>query len=329
MRPSLTRILRCPECTAELTCEVAERDTAGVRSGTLRCTGCDRSYPIVGAIPRFVPRENYVASFGEQWNRFRTTQIDRFNGTRLSQARLFRETNRSAESWRGLRVLDVGCGAGRFMDVVARHGGDCVGVDASDAVDAAYANLRGEPSVDVVQADLYRLPFARGAFDLAYCIGVIQHTPDPLRAVAAVPPMVRSGGDVVVNIYERRWATPLFGKYLVRRLLRTKSTAEKLRLIMRWMPYLFPLTDALFRLPTVGRALAHLIPVANYVGIPELGRAQRYEWAVLDTLDMLAPAYDLPQTERDVRAALRSAGVRSIRRLPNVGLNLIGRRADA
>jgi hypothetical protein len=90
------------------------------------------------------------------------------------------------------------------------------------------------------------------------------------------------------------------------------------------MPVLFPLTEVLFRLPLVGRVFSFIIPVANYVNEPDLSLRQRYRWAVLDTFDMLSPAFDFPQTETDVRSALGSAGVGEISRRTDTGLNLIG-----
>ncbi len=54
-----------------------------------------------------------------------------------------------------------------------------------------------------------------------------------------------------------------------------------------------------------------------------LGIRKRYTWAVLDTLDMLSPRYDQPQTEDELRCALDAGGAVSIERLPNPGLNLV------
>ncbi len=52
-----------------------------------------------------------------------------------------------------------------------------------------------------------------------------------------------------------------------------------------------------------------------------------YRAVVLDTFDMLSPAYDRPLTHPELEGALARAGVRDIRRLPSHGLSLVGEKA--
>jgi 2-polyprenyl-3-methyl-5-hydroxy-6-metoxy-1,4-benzoquinol methylase len=303
------------------------RDDGAVLEGQLRCGACARTYPVTRGIPRFVPAQNYASSFGYQWNRFRAEQIDALNGTRQSESRLRAETAWSPDWLEGRWILDAGCGAGRFLEVASRTVGcNAVGVDISEAVDAAQETLAGRDNVHLVQASIFELPFRPGSFDGVYCIGVIQHTPDPARAVQNVAEMVRSGGRVAVTIYERRPLTKLYSKYWLRPLTRRMRPEGLLRLIRAAMPPAFLLTEVLFRVPVLKRAFRFMIPVANYVDATDLSMKQRYRWAILDTFDMLAPAYDLPQRERDVVDVLTAAGIREIRRLPNAGLNLVGQK---
>lgn len=328
MHPKLLDLLVCPRCRADLTCAAATTEEDGeIVTGTLQCTGCGEPYPIEGGIPRFVPSENYASSFGYQWNRFKQEQIDSANGTKQSERRVYSETGWTREWLRGKWVLDAGCGAGRFLDVLADTEADVVGVDITNAVDAARANLGGRRNVHLVQASIYDLPFRDGAFDGCYCIGVIQHTPDPDRTVRSLPRVVKEGGRVAVTIYERQRYTLLNTKYLIRPLTRRMSRTALLATIRTTMPVLFPVTEVLYRIPLLGRVARFVIPVANYVEKADLDVRQRYQWAVLDTFDMLAPAFDQPQREPDVRRALESSGVREITRLPNQGLNLVGVKA--
>lgn len=336
MRLSLLEVLACPACARRLRCEPAPGGRCGeeIEEGQLRCSGCAAAYPVTNGIPRFVDPRSYASSFGLQWNRFKAEQIDAINGFGLSAQRFADETGWDPAWMRGKWILDAGCGAGRFLDVASRAGADVVGVDLTDAVDAARANLKDRPNVHLVQADLYRLPFVPGAFDGCYCLGVIQHTPDPHAALRALPRTVKPGGRLAFFIYERRRWTMLYSKYLVRPLTSRMNDRLLLGLITALMPVLFPLTELLFRLPGVlGKAFAFAIPVSNYVGVNRrtnggLTWRQRYRWAIMDTFDMLAPRYDQPQRFDDVRRTLTQAGVQDLARTAPYALCLQGRRAE-
>ena len=331
MQAKLLEVLACPKCLGDLSCVVERQDAFEIEAGRLECAKCRKTYPITAGIPRFVEMDNYAASFGYQWNRFKLEQLDSANGTNLSEKRLFSETGWTREWLRDKWVLDAGCGAGRFLDVASKTGAEVVGVDISNAIDAARANLEGRRNVHFVQASIYELPFRTGAFDACYCIGVIQHTPEPLRSVRALPRILRSGGRLAVTIYERKKWTMLNSKYLVRPLTKRLSKEALLSTIRGAMPVLFPLTEVVFRIPYAGRFFMFTIPVANYASERTISRAltrrQRYEWAILDTFDMLSPEYDQPQTEADVARALSEEGITEIERLPNWGLNLVGHKA--
>lgn len=326
MQTKLLQVLACPKCGGGLSCRAQETGAGGeIERGALACAACGREYPIEDGVPRFVPRENYAASFGYQWNLFREEQIDSVNRTRISADRFWSETGWAREWMAGKWILDAGCGAGRFLDVASQTEGQIVGMDISSAIDAAKRTLAGRPNVHFVQASIYEPPFRPAAFDGLYCIGVIQHTPDPPAALRALPRFVRPGGPVAVTVYERKPWTPLYGKYLVRPLTRRLSDRALLGLIRAAMPVMFPVTEVAFRLPVVKRAFQFAIPVANYIDERQLPWRERYRWAVLDTFDMLSPEYDQPQTQDEVEGALAAAGVVELRRLPNPGVNVVGR----
>jgi SAM-dependent methyltransferase len=330
MDRKLLEILACPTCLGQLSSNAENIWTDDqIDEGSLSCDKCGSSYPIVRGIPRFVDDSNYASSFGYQWNRFRGEQIDSVNGTTLSARRFNSETGWTSEWLAGKWVLDAGCGAGRFLDVASTNSCEVVGVDISTAVDAARLTLTNRKNVHLVQASIYELPFRSGAFDACYSIGVIQHTPDPRLAVAALPRVLKSSGRIAVTIYERKPWTVLYPKYLLRPITKRLEKAKLLGLIKGSMPLLFPLTNVLFRIPGLGRVFTFAIPVANYVDEPQLSAKQRYDWAILDTFDMLSPEYDQPQTEAEVAEVLAARGIDEITRLPNPGVNLIGRKSTS
>jgi SAM-dependent methyltransferase len=327
MQMKLLRMLACPKCFSELSCSSqAIGVDEEIVTGVLQCGECRQQYPIERGIPRFVDANNYASSFGYQWNCFKSEQIDAVNGTRLSEKRFYSETEWTADWMSRKWILEVGCGAGRFLDVASQNDCEVVGVDMSNATDAARVTLSGRKNVHLVQASVYELPFRSGVFDGCYCIGVIQHTPDPERSLRALPRVLKEGGRLAVTIYERKPWTKLNAKYLIRPITKRLNKKALLYTIKGLMPVLFPVTEVVFRIPYLGRLFMHAIPVANYVNERELTIRQRYDWAVLDTFDMLAPRYDQPQSEYDVAAALRAEGIEEIRRLNSGGVNLVGQK---
>ena len=308
MRRKLVDILAEPGTGAALRLEAARHSGERVDDGALVSDITGKRYPIVRGIPRFADPENYAASFGEQWNAFREVQLDSLNGASYSAQRFDAETGWSEAELRGRLVLDAGCGAGRFAEVAAARGAELVALDLSSAVDAAAATLSRFPNADVVQGSILDPPFRRGAFDRCYCIGVLQHTPDPALAVRSLVAMLRPGGEFAFTAYARRWYTRASAKYLVRPLTRRMKRATLLKAIERTMPLYFPLTDALYRLPLAGTVARFAIPIANYPHMKDLTREQRYRLAVLDTFDMLSPQHDHPMTWQEMERALRDAG---------------------
>lgn len=326
MRAELNNILACIACEGGLECRPSETDGEEIVTGELVCEACNKTYPITNGIPRFVPADNYASSFGYQWNLFRKEQIDTFNGTSLSADRFWSETGWTREELKGKWILDAGCGAGRFLDASSDSEAEVVGIDISSAIDAAKDNLKGRKNVHFVQASIYELPFKKGTFDHVYCIGVIQHTPDPDQSLRSIAEMVKPDGEIAVTIYERRkWYTMLFSKYWLRPVTKRMKKETLLKAIEAVMPVAFPVTNVLFRIPLLGRAFIFAIPVANYVHEKQLNRDQRYAWAILDTFDMLSPAFDQPMTEPEAKKPLNEAGI-EVSRLTYGGLNLVGKR---
>ena len=329
MNKKLMEILACPECHGGLNPAFTKINNENeIDEGGLMCGHCKREYPIVKGIPRFVESQNYASSFGYQWNKFTTEQLDSFNGTDCSKKRFYSETNWSKDWMDGKWILDAGCGAGRFLDIASQSKALIVGIDISNSVEGAHKNLKDRDNIFLVQASIYKLPFRDLAFDGLYSIGVIQHTPDPAKALVSLPRVLKKNGKIAVTIYEKKRWTMLCGKYLVRPLTKRMDKRTLLLMIRLLMPVLFPLTEVLFRIKFLNKLFVFVIPVANYVDNKQLTVRQRYDWAVLDTFDMLSPYYDQPQTQADVESSLRIAGIGQMRRMTeNPGLNMIGEKS--
>ena len=328
MHTELLEFLVDPKDQSPLSLDVERREGNEVITG--RLTGATGStYQILNAIPRFVSPETYADNFGMQWNRFRARQLDTAQMGDLSRSRFPRETRWTVSELRGKWVLDVGCGAGRFSEVAAGFGGRLVAIDLSSAVEATAETLRKHhTNVDVIQASALNLPFRTGAFDFAYCIGVVQHTPDRARVINETIRCVRGQGEFAFTIYGRRPWTKANGKYLARNVTRRLPPPRLLRLVEQVMPYIFPVTDRLFALPVIGRVARFVSPVATYTSSerPNWTTEQRYQEALLDTFDALAPRYDEPMTWREVETVIKKARAKSWSFVSKVPVIVVGKR---
>jgi hypothetical protein len=137
---------------------------------------------------------------------------------------------------------------------------------------------------------------------------VIQHTPDPAKSFKALARVTAPGGRLAVDVYPAVWKNLFFAKYWIRPLTRRISAETSLKIVNRLFAPLYGLSRLVDRIPFAGHYLRYLIPVVNYTDVYPLDERQLREWALLDTFDMWAPAYDKPQTLESVRAWFRDAG---------------------
>lgn len=319
-------ILVEPGTRAPLKLEVTRGSGSTIIDGTLVSTLTDKRYQIRGGIPRFIDCENYAESFGRQWNAFREVQLDSQNGASYSRDRFDAEIGWTNADLHDRWVLDAGCGAGRFSEIAADREANLVAMDLSAAVEATARTLERFKNVDVVQGSILEPPFRESSIDYCYCIGVIQHTPDPEKGIARLVECVKRDGAFAFTVYARRPWTKLYSKYLIRPVTAKLPEDQLLKAIRFVMPVAFPITDVLFRIPLLGKLVQFAVPIANYVDRDQLSRDQRYQEAVLDTFDMLSPAYDSPMTWQEVESVLKGVGASSWGFRSRVPINVSGRR---
>jgi SAM-dependent methyltransferase len=105
---------------------------------------------------------------------------------------------------RGIRsTVDVGCGDGRNLLQLCKHGLNCSGVDISaTALMRAGATLGAHgQSAFLIESDLERLPFASGTVESLVCFDVFGQLPTPLAAVAEFARVLKPGGILFLNLY--------------------------------------------------------------------------------------------------------------------------------
>lgn len=272
--------------------------------------GCpmSHSYPIVGGIARFVGDQAYAEAFGLQWLRYRKTQLDSHTGTTISRDRVSAALGPAL--WTGLpdaHVLEAGCGAGRFTEVLLDQGAWVTAVDLSEAVVANRENFGDRVRYRVAQASILDLPFRAGAFDLVLCLGVVQHTPDPEETIRALFRFVRPGGWLVFDHYTFSVSRLTKTAPLFRAVFKRLPPETGLRWTERLVRALYPVHRALRHMPLAQRFLSRLSPVQTYFrAYPDLTEELQYEWALLDTHDGLTDRHKHLRTPGRIASVLDS-----------------------
>jgi ubiquinone/menaquinone biosynthesis C-methylase UbiE len=99
------------------------------------------------------------------------------------------------------RLLDIGTGTGRVLELLAPRIRQGLGVDASKAMLALARARLSHPGLAhcaVRLADMYRLPLADGSFDTAVLQMVLHYAEDPPGAVAEASRLLRPGGRLII-----------------------------------------------------------------------------------------------------------------------------------
>lgn len=135
----------------------------------------------------------YFRANAEDWDQIRSLHIDE---AVVEQALL-----EAVGDLTGGRILDIGTGTGRILELLGRNAEEGVGVDMSrEMLAVARARLqRADLSNCLVrQADMYQLPYPGGMFDVVTLHQVLHFAEKPDAAIAEAARVLAPGGKLVV-----------------------------------------------------------------------------------------------------------------------------------
>jgi SAM-dependent methyltransferase len=327
MRAEFAAALRCPACASALSLETASGEGEAVREGAL-LSSCGLSFPVRAGVPRLVPAQDAVsertqALFGDEWQRF--PELLRVH---TDIFRWYFEGGGGVR-WPGLRVLDAGCGMGRWLHFARQEGARIVGMDVSAAIDVAAQ--REGAAADFVQADLRQPPFPPESFDLVYSLGVVHHVSDPAAAVRTLAALVRPGGSLRLYVYRSLEDDPLVRRALLGvvtalRRVTTRLPPDALH-AFSWMvaavaTSAFLVPRRVLRRTSAGDRLTRGLPLVQYTDVP-------FRMLVAEQFDRFGAPLEGRYRRDEVEAWLRGAGLEVVDVLPGLGWRAIARKPAA
>ncbi|MEO5332525.1 MAG: class I SAM-dependent methyltransferase [Magnetococcus sp. YQC-5] len=203
--------LGCPYCKGVLTLI----DTP--QSRRYVCAPCQREYPIIDDIPRFLTVDDpLLAQAKEHWEdsphyQYETSKplyskeyYEAQDLWRKNEVDMFSMEEYRFETLRGLTTLDIGSGSGWVVKQAAKHGAFSMGVDFTEK--AAISTREALRTYDLynglaIQADAQFLPFQTGVLDRITSIGVLHHIPNTEQGIAEAWRVIKPGGSAYISLY--------------------------------------------------------------------------------------------------------------------------------
>lgn len=308
MKIEYLHLLQCPSTREDLKLEITEGSHDDIISGKLISSKC--IYPIINGIPRFVKDEGYSSNFGWQWNRWAKIQYESenidgpmeghtqnmFNQiTELNEEKLFEK-----------KILDIGCGPGRFVEISKNYGAELVvALDYSSAIDAAKLNLENKDKIFFIQGDALNLPLKDGIFDFAYSIGVLHHTPDPKKGVSEAHRVISDNAEFAISVYSAN----SYYDYLMTQFWRN-FFKFLWPFFGHWPPYLY--SQIFGRINHYIRKVSRLLSLPLRLIFPSVTLPD-IRWSILDTFDSITPSFQSSHTLDEVYDWYFKIGFCSIR----------------
>ncbi|MCF6150273.1 MAG: class I SAM-dependent methyltransferase [Candidatus Kuenenia sp.] len=109
------------------------------------------------------------------------------------------------ETFKGKKVLEIGCGVGTDGIQFARAGADYTGIDLTNsAIEITSKRFKafGQRG-DIKKVNAEELPFTEASFDHVYSFGVIHHSPAPKKIVDEIYRVLKPGGTATIMLYNK------------------------------------------------------------------------------------------------------------------------------
>jgi ubiquinone/menaquinone biosynthesis C-methylase UbiE/uncharacterized protein YbaR (Trm112 family) len=242
----------CPQCKkAPLELAVITQKDQDIIEGSLKCRGCQNTYPIYNGIPDFRPAD-LLSDSGARTDK--GTEIKRANILFHNDMAKYYETDASTidlfEPYTQARMaeildntapkggtgflLDLGCGTGNVLMAGKQYFKESLGVDLSPGMLA----VSRERNFEVICADIENVPLNGGSADIVTCFSVLHHLYQQEKFFREVYRLLKQGGTFYSDydpnktsaIIAKSWLYSLGVKVFMKLFSRRKDNIKELGL---------------------------------------------------------------------------------------------------
>jgi ubiquinone/menaquinone biosynthesis C-methylase UbiE len=247
-----------------------------------------------------------VRGFGEEWSHFDQSAVSVEELRELFQAyfHVFPWNSLSADA----QGFDLGCGSGRWANLVAPRVGRLHCIDPSEAaLTIAKQNLRSRPNCVFHVASVDDIPLDDKSMDFGYSLGVLHHVPDTYAAIEACGRKLKKRAPFLLYLYfsfdnKPRWYAMLW------------KASDLIRRIVSRSPFRIRLAFAYFFALFVYWPLSRLARIVEQLG----GNVETFPLSIYrtrslytmktDALDRFGTRLERRFSQGEVRAMLTAAG---------------------
>jgi SAM-dependent methyltransferase len=136
---------------------------------------------------------------GTRWGPLWGARADDWAASEEQQVPAYEEALRRVEMQPGQLVLDIGCGVGVFLRLVAARGGEPFGLDASEAL--IELARRRVPSADLRVGEMEDLPYYDATFDLVTGFSSFFFANDMVAALREAGRVAKPAAPVVIQVW--------------------------------------------------------------------------------------------------------------------------------
>ena len=244
--------------------------------------------------------DNYTENFGKQWQKYNFVQIDKKNNFNISENFIKKILFNNIDILKDKKVLELGCGAGRFTEHITKYAKLCVSVDMSSSI---FFNVEKKSNnLILVKADFTKL-IPKEKFDIVICRGVLQHTPDPFLSIVKMHSFVKESGYIFFDIYPKPKLSYLHPKYFFWRPLFQKFVKYNLMdsFLDKNIKILLKIKRIIKKISNSDFISDSIMPIWDYKSKINLDDNQLEQWSKLDTLDGLYAKYDNPKSHKEIK----------------------------